>query len=629
MQDGGSSLWTTSLLALSLIYLATLLAYVPSFTGEFVYDDRGEILLNPSMRDLGSVSDMMFKSYRLPPRPLPYLSFGLNYAANGENPFGYHCVNFGIHLLISTLLYFLVRQVGAESVGMERASLIAFASCLLWSLHPLGTNCVTYIYQRMEQMVSLFQIAVLFFLWQSKTSRFPTVFLGLSWMACLVGMLTKENMIIAPLLATWFDRVFLSSSWQEVFKKRGFYHLFLWISITILIAWVWHNANAYPELRANEQQDNRHTPIQHLVSQPRAILSYIWLVFFPVGLSIERDWGVASNPATWVPLGLVVLVLLAATTYLIVTRPRIGFIAGVFFLTLAPSSSLVPAIQTMSEHRTYLPLFCVLLLACLALTKVAWRFGPAKLLVGSLALGITFGALTWNRNLDFQDFGVLWKKAFALSGDRLSATLCDHVVKALLERARSQKVASESAAVSDPTTRKLYEEAHEIASLIYKKHRAPFTARNRASTHLELREFDQAILYFEEALAGNPRDSEALSGLAKAYERSGDIPRAMACYERLSVVAPDNSEGWANLARLVARHEPLASLDYFDRALRLDPNNADVISNRCIALVDLERYDEAVTELRRASRIDPKHRNVRRNLEMLERIMEQRRNPGN
>ena len=610
--------WISGWVPLLLILVATFVAYIPSFSGEFVYDDRGEILQNPAMLQRSSWVDVMFKGNGLPPRPLPYLTFAIDYAIHGERPFGYHCVNFAIHILIAAMLFVLARQVGMNSLGEENAAILAFSSCLLWALHPLATMCVTYVYQRMEQMVVLFQIAVLFFLWRSRSTRSPWLWLTLSLASCVAGMFTKENMIVAPLIALWFDRVFMSSSWTEIAGKRGLYHGLLWCSIAIVLACVWINSAAYPEFRATADHRDTHSAFEHLVSQPSAIMTYLRLSIFPIGLSIEHGWGVSKDPAIWLTLGLFVLGMVAAAGYLAMKRPTLGFLAGSFFVLLGPSSSIIPAMQTMSEHRMYLPLFVLLLLVCAISIQALRDRSPIAF---PLAVGIAaliLGTLTWNRNREYQDLTTIWRGAYASCGDRHSANVCNNYVKAMLNRADIQKQRNPPGAKLTAETKRLYEEARYVAYAIHKKHRYAYTARNLGLTHLELDELAEAQSRFLEAIEANPSDIESLVGLAKTFEKMREDKKAIQAYERLCQIDPNNPEGWGNLGRLTARTNPQASIEFFNRALELEPNNVDVISNRCIALVDLQRLDEALAELKRARAIAPNHLNVRRNIELLE-----------
>jgi prepilin-type N-terminal cleavage/methylation domain-containing protein len=139
--------------------LAAAAAYANSWRGTWVFDDQQSIQDNPTIRRLFSLGKVL-----APPgdgatvqgRPVLNLSLAFNYAIGALNPLGYHAVNWAIHLAASLVLFGLVRRT-LKSDG------IAFASALLWVLHPLQTESVTYIIQRAESLGSLFYLLTLYF----------------------------------------------------------------------------------------------------------------------------------------------------------------------------------------------------------------------------------------------------------------------------------------------------------------------------------------------------------------------------------------------------------------------------------------------------------------------------------
>ena len=119
------SLWT-SLSSAAFAVILTCFAYLPSLTGDFLFDDLSEIVGNPAIRELWPPWRSMFQGGELPHRPLPYYSFAINYAAGGADPFGYRVVNLAIHLVNGWLLWNVV----------ERTLRLRLCTCSL-AAHPL------------------------------------------------------------------------------------------------------------------------------------------------------------------------------------------------------------------------------------------------------------------------------------------------------------------------------------------------------------------------------------------------------------------------------------------------------------------------------------------------------------
>ena len=194
-----------------------MLAYSNSFCGVFVFDDRLEIVKNPALERLWPPGGAMFGGQTMPARPLPYYTFAINYALHGTKVWGYHAVNLAIHLAAGLVLFGIVRRTlrmpRVPSRYAAAADGLALAAALLWVVHPLQTESVTYIYQRMESLMGLFYLLTLYCFLHSAASPRPWLWLGAAVLCCAAGMDSKEVMVTAPLLVLWYDRVFVARGW--------------------------------------------------------------------------------------------------------------------------------------------------------------------------------------------------------------------------------------------------------------------------------------------------------------------------------------------------------------------------------------------------------------------------------
>src|SRR5580700_4336815 len=147
----------------SIIVLAALAAYHNSFTVPFIFADVRWITENPTIRHLWPISTVL-----LPPpslvnaRPVVNFSLAVNYALGGFHVWGYHALNLAVHILAGLTLLGVVRRTLLQPVLCERfgavANGLALAVAIIWTVHPLQTESVTYVIQRAESIMGLFYL---------------------------------------------------------------------------------------------------------------------------------------------------------------------------------------------------------------------------------------------------------------------------------------------------------------------------------------------------------------------------------------------------------------------------------------------------------------------------------------
>src|SRR2546426_9933310 len=154
---GSTWWWRTGRRAIpALLIGAGLAVYGNSFAGSFLLDDEGRIVQNPHIRRLWPPWDVVAHSSR----PVVELSVAVNYALGGLNVWGYHALNLAVHLLAGLVLFGIVRRMLESEKLRARygraAPWLAGAVAIVWTVHPLQTESVTYIIQRAESLMGLF-----------------------------------------------------------------------------------------------------------------------------------------------------------------------------------------------------------------------------------------------------------------------------------------------------------------------------------------------------------------------------------------------------------------------------------------------------------------------------------------
>jgi tetratricopeptide (TPR) repeat protein len=621
------------------LILAGSAAYLNSLNCPFVFDDQYTIVRNPFIRTLWPLSSAMSSPYQssVAGRPVAAFSLALSYAVNGLDPRVFHITNVLIHLAAGLLLFGVVRRTLLLPGMIDRwggaATGLATAISLIWIVHPLQTESVTYVIQRSESIAGLFYLATLYCFIRSTQSLLP-----ISWglgaiIACGLGMASKEIVITAPFLILVYDRIFVAGSWREV-RRRWPLHAGLastWIILFLLI-------------RGGPRSDTAGFSMHGLSAMTYAatefgvILHYLALAVFPKTLNIDYAWQYVSDPLDWVPQMLVILVLLGATIYALRRAPRAGFLAAAFFILLSPTSSFVPISDAAFEHRMYLPLAPLCVLAVMEAHWVVRRLTEMRPESGSIAraaalcllaaacLGLS--ARTVVRNRDYSSAVNLWKTVLQTNprNPRAFVSLGNH----LLEEKNYQEAESmyRHAIELDPEYPASYyglamtqmqqgrsDEALNSAQQAVRIDTIYPEAKLLMGTILtKLNRLDEAEAAFMECLAINPDHAEANFNLACIYDKKGRDKEAEAHYLRAIQVQPAYAEACRQLADLYMHmNQPQQAVEWYMKHLTLADATPRELNRLATALSQLNRLEESISYYQEALRLDPKQPAVRFN----------------
>jgi len=595
-------------LAFAGIVLAGLAAYSDSFRCPFIFDDK-VFVDQPTAQNLWPVWPLLTA-----PRPVAQFTLALNHSLGGDL-WGYHAFNLAVHLLAALTLFGIVRRTLTLPLLAPRfgraATALAFCIASLWTLHPLQTEAVTYIIQRMESLMGLFYLLTLYCFiravsWPdldgldhqgTRTPRTATdsSLLGVlvpwwsrRWymaavLASALGMGSKEVMVTAPVLVLLYDRTFIAGSFREALRRRWGFYLALaatWLIVARQVTWAFA-----PQATSAGFSLPDITPFQYARSELGVILHYLRLAFWPSGLCLDYDWPVARTAGDILPGAIVVGGLLAATVWALVRQPAWGFIGAWFFLTLAPTSSILPVEDLAFEHRMYLPLTAVVAAAVLAAcTMTRARAGRGLALVLALTLVPALGCLTFRRNHDYRTAVSIWQDTSEKRPE--DARAWNNLGKACSEAG-----------------------FHEEAIRCFDKAIAlrPDEADwyyNRGGALSKVKDFAKAIGDYDKAIAlkGDSADAYYNRGWARAH--AGDLARAIQDYNKAISLDPGYAAAYNNRGAAYDRlglHDK-AVVDY-TLAIKLKPDNPGPYANRAMAFYKLEEYGKAWVDVLMSERL--------------------------
>lgn len=402
-------------LVFGLVVVAAVLGvYWTSLPAPFTLDDYRWILFN------GRIRTFEYLIWNPGPRPVVQASLWLNYSLGQVYPVGYRLFNVLVHCAAALVLMDIVRRtlrLISERPGAARwADLLALQVALIWALHPLQTQSVTYVIQRCESMMGMFYLLCLYGLLRGSQSKKAWLWYALSIVALALGLRCKAVIVTAPVLLLLFDRAYLAAGWREILRKRWDVYLGLMVIDRQLLLVAYDKLTSPRTIsQVTPVGPESVTPWEYLSTQPQVILHYLRLALWPDVLCFDYRWPIAASPwEIYVPGGLVVgLLLLSLLAY--IRRPRVGFLCLAFFIILAPTSSFAPLHDLAAEHRMYLPLAPLAVLFVLAWHAAFARWLPPKnrlLRIAPHALlivvAIALGTRTVYRNRDYLDPVLLW-----------------------------------------------------------------------------------------------------------------------------------------------------------------------------------------------------------------------------
>jgi len=598
----------TSVLVLSVL---CIICYHHVLEFPFVLDDGRHIQDNPYVRitslDLGALRDAAFKGL-CPCRPVAMVTFALNYYFGGYDPTGYHIVNITMHLVTGVLVYFLAltlfKQLSdgrtREGVTSPDASVpqslspsirqISFFAALLFIVHPLQTQSVTYIIQRMNSMAAMFCLsALLLYIYgrfaQTRWRRWSL------FAACLLcwGLALGSKQIAATLpfivfLYEWYFFQNLSATWI----KRNIWYALVPIAVFGVVALVYLAPDPVEQITARYLYRD-FTMWERVLSEFRVVVYYVSLFLYPHPSRLRVDYDMAPShglldPVTTLFSLATILAMIGLACCLAKKERLASFSILWYFGNLVVESSVIP-LALVFEHRMYLPSVLLSVMTVTVTYRLVTR--PRLRLTILWAVVAVLALWTYERNQVWRNPITLWEDCVEKAPKGARAHY--HLGRALIvdpEHFDEAVSHFREALRMDPN----YPDAHVSLGIAL----------------MEENKLDDAISHFHVALRIRPIFPRAHHHLGRALARQGRLEEAVSHLAQALKMRSDFVEAYNDLGNALVRlgHRDDAAILYLE-ALRIEPDNVKAHCNLAVVLLGQERADEAISHFLTALEIKP------------------------
>ncbi len=633
-----------NLIGLGSILLLGIIIYSNSFYCSFHFDDFNNIVNNPKLRELSNLGSWWNYSKS---RMLPYLSFAINYHFSQLNVWSYHLVNLGTHLINTIVVWWLIILIFLspaikKSKIVEHKNTIALLAAFLFVSHPLATQSVTYIVQRMASMVTLFYLLSVALYLQARLQEKQNIskyfFFGTCFISAILAMLSKENAFTLPFSIIMVEIfLFRTGKFKINFKDYRLYLFIFGVISIIAIILLRFSFSIFDTIISQSGNKYTITPINYLLTQFSVIIKYIQLLFLPINQVVDYDFPLSNSffePQTLISF----LILSALIVFAILQFNRnriISFGIFWFFLTLAIESSFIPITDLIYEHRTYLPSFgFFLILTCGIFILFYKKYKPVT--IGLIMMIIlTNSYLTFQRNKIWKDDITFWNDN-VIKSPNLARPVTNRGwafktvgkwEKALADYTKALQINPEYiTALNDRGV--AYAHFNQWGNAITDYSKAiklnpKFTNAyaNRCAAFGSIGQFDNALNDITKAIDLSPDDFTAYSNRGNIYSELKQTEKAIADFNTCIKLNPNFSDAYSNRGNAYSELNLLekAIADY-SKAIEIKPDFANAYSNRGVTYSKLGKWDEAISDYTKALEINPNFTNALKNREIAYRM---------
>ena len=628
-----SSRWIPYLLIAFIIAIV----YAESCNAPFYYDDYPIITTNSNIHASElSFSDIISDPVHGPGhlRPLPMITFAMNFYAGRLNPYGYHIVNIALHIAAAIALFILLRLTLQldEQISDNREdkrvnyTLIAFWSVLIWAISPLHTNSVTYIVQRMNIMAMLFSVISLILYIKGRIvmkgekgretkhrSLLLTVFFGGSVISFLAALLSKQNAVMLPLFILLYEWFFFQNL-KPPARKKSIIIILLFISGIILLSYLWFGTDPI-EIVKNSYTTRDFSLKERVLTEMRIVWYYVSLIFIPLPSRMHLVYNYPLSSSLFSPwttfTSLAGLFLCGALVFKGAKKYRLAAFSLIWFFGNNLIESSFIGLEPVYEYRTYMPSAFIFLPLVLLFYQYSRKQLFPSLILALFAIFSIYGTIERNK---------LWNNPEQFWADNLkkapkNSRVMLNYAKALANSGQTEKAKIyyrkilHSNTDSSPYSSIVHNNLGEILAAEHnfgdaEKHLQKaieldpaYSAAyfNLGAVMQDTGRFSEAMKYYRMAEKHNQDNPVVLSKIASLYREQKDFKSAISLYRKALEISPGMLNASLDLGLIYMKSDNFDDAEtVYNNALKYHPSSAAIQHRLGLIAMHRKRYDEAL-----------------------------------
>ena len=581
--------------ALIILFFAVLvfLIYSNTIHSPFVFDDRINIKVNHYLRLTKlSLQDIRLAAFEGPSknRPIVKTSFALNYFFHQYNVMGYHLVNILVHLANGILLYLFVKTTLSLPVlrlTEKSQKWIPYFTALIWLVHPIQTQSVTYIVQRMNSMAAMFYLLSIFLYTKARLAELKVKRILLFTGCIFTGLLaigSKEIAATLPFFIFLYEWYFFQDL-NYIWIRRRFFIIGGLLVFLAIAAFMYLGINPLDKLLSSYEKRD-FTLTQRVLTEFRVVIFYLSLFLFPhpSRLNLTHDFSLSNSmidPVTTL-LSIAATVGMVVLAFKLARKERLLSFCILWFLGNLVIESSVISLEIIFEHRTYLPSMLLSLLFAMLIQRY---LKPNQLRIPLVCiLVVIFSFWTFERNS-------VWKSRISLWQDSMQKSMelprpHHNLGFALVEEGRLDEAIEH------------YKAALQVKPDYIKAHNSIGRALFKQGKNKE------AVEYFYEALKIKPDFEKAHSNLGLVLVSEGKIEEGIKHLSEALRIKPNYVQAHNSMGKVLLKQGKIKeAIEHLSKALQ--PGYADPFNNMGDALARIGRHKEALTFFNKAIKINP------------------------
>ena len=596
-------------------------------------------------------------------RALTLLSFAVNYHFSEMNLTSYFVFNLSVHF-INTLLVWLILQLLLKSPVLrdnpisKYAKLVAFLAALIFITHPIMTQSVTYIYQRLSSFATMFYLLTVYIFLKARLSDNRTkksLFYILCFFSFGIGTFTKEIIFTAPIMLLVINEFFFH---QKIRIKL--YHLLILLVAGGLAIYIGVEMLGIKQLFGVKKSyfGEEITNYTYFITQFLVVVKYLQLFVFPYNQNFDYDWHLLTTFLDLrVILPLILHLAVLTGSYFLFKKNRLAAFGIVWiYLTLSVESTFIPIEDIIFEHRMYLPMlgFSVFLVSI-----IFSHIKEKHIKIAAYALvtwALINGAFTFYRNTIWDTPVSLWTDVIKKSPNKTRAHIFlahayifnNEYEKALevysqaIRKAPDKKSAYMGRAVAyfsmgkhqqaiddytiaikiAPDDELLYEDRAKAFISLNQYQNAindlSFVLKNLNPKHLwtvnyylgeaymYLGQYEEAEFYAHKSFKLNRNRATSEKLLINIAIKSGNFQKAIDLCANIIATDPNNVEAYIIRGDAYnASNQPFEAIKDYNNAYEFDNKNIGILKKIAVIYYDLKNFKKSAETFKKIAEIIP------------------------